>query len=323
VLASELREGGRNDEHVLSTALSEYIERVSGDLVEQGAGGDPHNLREEIKKTQQDLVDRIRAQGIPESVAERIEAGLDVHVDRSTKAFRASGIVELLEKNAAADDSELADRLVQVVEREPHLSTLGDTLQRELRAHGYSAERVDSIYGETLARLKRKSRVEFIPGTAMNPVATGYFLKREIATCIRYDTFFSAIMLMIAQVREPGQEWRTISPDEIESLMPEVFDVLPPHLRDLDLLGTLGSKDRNVPLAILPMTGEDGARAVMERMLEALDQAHLELGGSTVEVNAIGTAARFDPEHSSDAKSFVHWLRGRLATQLVARLRGI
>ena len=120
------------------------------------------------------------------------------------------------------------------------MSTLGNTLQHELARHGYSAERIDSIYNETLARLKRKSRVDFIPGAVMNPVATKYFLKREVATSTRYETFFSCIMLMIAQVRENECDWRTISIDEIETLMPEVFDMLPPHLRDLDLLGTLG-----------------------------------------------------------------------------------
>ncbi|MEX0914797.1 MAG: hypothetical protein WD397_04850 [Wenzhouxiangellaceae bacterium] len=321
VLAAELRQGGSGDEDLLSGALSEYIDRVSGELVGQEPGVDSRGLRAEVKKTRQELVRKIRAQGVSQSVVERIEAGLDASMDRSTSTFRTTRLVELLNKSKTRDDSELADQLVQIVEREPNLSTLGDTLQRELGTHGYSAERIESIYSQTLARLKRKSRVEFIPGAVMNPAATGFFLKREIATCIRYDTFFSCIMLMIAQVHENEQDWRAISTDEIEELMPEVFDILPPHLRDLDLLGTLGTSDRHIPLAILPMTDEAGAEAVMNRMLEALDKAHLELAGGTVKVNVIGTAARFDPEINPDAKSFVQWLKGRLATQLVTRLR--
>ncbi len=321
VLASELRQGGRQDENILSNALSEYIDRVSGELVGANADMDQGSLREEIKKTQKALVGKLAEQGVPPAVAERIEAGLDAHVDHSTNAFRSSRIMDLLSKSQATDDSELTDRLVQIVERQPNLSTLGDTLQRELKSHGFSADRIDSIYSETLARLKRKSRVEFIPGAVMNPVATTYFLKREIATCVRYKTIFSCIMLMIAQVHENETDWRTISTEEIGSLMPEVFDILPPHLRDLDLLGTLGSNDRNIPLAILPMTDQAGAEAVMGRMLEALEQAHLELAGNTVKVNVIGTAARFDPEKSADTKAFVQWMKGRLATQLVSRLK--
>ncbi|MBL39067.1 MAG: hypothetical protein CMP07_11725 [Xanthomonadales bacterium] len=321
VLASELRQGGRNDENVLSSALSEYIDRVSGELVDANPAADKGSLREEIKKTQKELIGRIGQLGVSRAVTDRIEADLDSHVDRSTSTFRTSRILDLLDKSHTADDSELTDRLVQIVERQPNLSTLGNTLQRELKSHGYSADRIDSIYSETLARLKRKSRVEFIPGAVMNPVATAYFMKREIATSMRYETYFSCIMLMIAQVHENETDWRTISTEEIESLMPEVFDLLPPHLRDLDLLGTLGSSDRNIPLAILPMTGQAGAEAVMERMLEALEQAHLELAGNTVKVNVIGTAAQFDPEKSSDTKSFVQWMKGRLATQLVTRLK--
>jgi len=321
VLASELRQGGRDDENVLSSALSEYIDRVSGELVRANGDLDQGSLREEIKKTQKTLIREVGEHGVSRAIAERIEADLDAHVDRSTSTFRTSRIMDLLNKSQSTDDSELTDRLVQIVERRPNLSTLGNTLQRELKSHGYSPDRIDSIYSETLARLKRKSRVEFIPGAVMNPVATAYFMQREIATSTRYGTIFSGIMLMIAQVHDNETDWRTISTEDIESLMPEVFDLLPPHLRDLDLLGTLGSSDRNIPLAILPMTNQEGADAVMGRMLEALEQAHLELSGKTVKVNVIGTAAQFDPEKSSDTKSFVQWMKGRLATQLVTRLK--
>ena len=321
VLAAELRQGGRSNEALLSDALSEYIDRVSGDLASAQAGDDPNAPHAAVGKTRQELVRGIHAQGVSQSVLDRLESGLGGRSGQSTGSFRTSRLAELLNRSESVNDAELADQLVQIVERESSMTTLGDTLQHELGNHGYSAERIDSIYNETLARLKRKSKVEFIPGAVMNPVATQYFLKREIATSIRYETFFSCIMLMIAQVRENECDWRTISTDEIESLMPEVFDMLPPHLRDLDLLGTLGSKDRNIPLAILPMTDQAGAEAVMARMLEALEAARLELGGNAVKVNVIGTAARYDPEQAPDAKSLIQWLKGRLATQLVTRLR--
>jgi len=321
VLAAELRQGGKSNEDLLSNALSEYIERVSGDLETAKAGEDASAQAGGVGRNRDELLRKIRAQGVPASVVDRLESGLEGSGEESSRSFRTSRLVELLARSESVTDAELADQLVQIVEREPSLSTLGNTLQHELGRHGYSAERIDSIYNETLARLKRKSKVEFIPGAVMNPVATQYFLKREVATSVRYETFFSCIMLMIAQVRENECDWRTISTDEIESLMPEVFDMLPPHLRDLDLLGTLGSKDRNIPLAILPMTDQAGADAVMSRMLTALETARLELGGNAVKVNVIGTAARYDPGQASDAKSFIQWLKGRLATQLVARLR--
>jgi len=321
VLAAELRQGGRSNEELLSDALSEYIDRVSGDLASAQAGDEPNAAHAAAGKTRQELVRRIRAQGVSQSVLDRLDSGLGGRSGQSTASFRTSRLAELLNRSESVNDAELADQLVQIVERESSMTTLGDTLQQELSNHGYSAERINSIYNETLARLKRKSKVEFVPGAVMNPVATQYFLKREIATSIRYETFFSCIMLMIAQVRENERDWRTISTEEIESVMPEVFDLLPPHLRDLDLLGTLGSKDRNIPLAILPMTDQAGAEAVMARMLEALEAARLELGGNAVKVNVIGTAARYDPEQAPDAKSLIQWLKGRLATQLVTRLR--
>ncbi len=322
VLAAELRQGGKANEDMLSNALSEYIDRVSSDLATAQAGDHANVLSAEgAGRTREELLRKIRAHGVPEAVVDRLESGLGGAGEDSSRSFRSSRLVELLNRSESANDAELADQLVHIAERDPGMSTLGNTLQHELARHGYSAERIDSIYNETLARLKRKSRVDFIPGAVMNPVATRYFLKREVATSTRYATFFSCIMLMIAQVRENECDWRTISIDEIETLMPEVFDMLPPHLRDLDLLGTLGSKDQNIPLAILPMTDQAGAEAVMSRMLAALETARLELGGKAVKVNVIGTAARYDPGQASDAKAFIQWLKGRLATQLVTRLR--
>jgi hypothetical protein len=320
VLASELRSMGRADEDRLSDALIDYIERVSGELA-AGEGGEGRALRDDVRRKQEAMLADLRAHGVADSVAERVESALKQRLDTSTGSLRNSRLVELLSHSESLPDPEVADRLARIVERESNLRTLGDTLQRELEVHGYSAERIDSIYNETLARLKRRSRVEFIPGSVMNPVATGYFLQREIATALRYETHFSCIMLMVARVAEAEGDWRTISTEEIELIMPEVFDILPPHLRDLDLLGTLGTKDRNIPLAILPMTGQSGAEAVMKRMLAALDDAHLELSGTPVRVDVLGTAHQFDPEQASEAKSFIQMMKGRLATQLVTAMR--
>jgi hypothetical protein len=320
VLASELRSIGRGDEDRLSDALTEYVERVSGELA-AGDGSQGLALRDDVRRKQESLLADLRAHGVADSVAERVETALKSRLDSSTGSLRNSRLIELLSQGESLPDPEVADRLAHIVERESNLRTIGDTLQRELEVHGYSAERIDSIYNETLARLKRRNKIEFVPGSVMNPVATGYFLQREIATAIRYETHFSCIMLMVARLREGEGDWRMISTNEIELLMPEVFDILPPHLRDLDLLGTLGTKDRNIPLAILPMTDEGGAASVMKRMLAALNEAHLELSGTAVKVNVLGTAHAFDAEQASDAKSFIQLMKGRLATQLVTSMR--
>ena len=325
VLASELRQAGRADEDKLSEALTEYIERISGELVVEESSGelnDGRALRDAIREKQRSLLGNLREQGVSGSVAERVETALDRRLDDSTGSLRNSRLIDLLSRSESLDDPDVADRLAHIVERESNLRTLGDTVQRELESHGYSAERIDAIYNETLARLRRRNRIEFVPGSVMNPGATSYFLQREIATAIRYETHFSSIMLMIAQFREADRDWRTISTEEIELLMPQVFDILPSHLRDLDLLGTLGSKDRNIPLAILPMTEADGAEAVKDRMVSALENAHLELSGTPVKVNVLGSALQFDPQKASDSKSFIQAMKGRLASQLVTALRG-
>lgn len=326
VLASELRQAGTGDpgdEDHLSHALAEYIERVSGQLAtgEGPAPADGRAIRESVRKKQDELVQQIRSQGVSDSVAIRIESSLAGRFGSSVADARSSRLVDLLRNSGAVKDSELIDTLGRLVERESDLARLSSTMQRELTRKGYAAEKIRAIYDETVARLKRRNRLEFTPGDAMNPDTSAYFLQREITTSVRYGTHFSCIMLMIARIRNQDEEWRTITPEEIGQIMPEVFEVLPLHLRDLDLLGTLGSKDRNIPLVILPMTRQEGADKVLQRILGGLEGAHLEIGDRIVGIDVLGTAICFDAEATPDSKSFVQTMRGQLANQLVSRLR--
>lgn len=323
VLASEMRQGGHGDEDHLSSALAEYIERVSGELAtgESAVPTDGRAIRDSVRKKQDELVQQIRSQGVSDSVAIRIESSLAGRFGSSVADARSSRLVDLLRNSGALKDSELIDTLGRLVERESDLARLSNTMQRELTRKGYAAEKIRAIYDETVARLKRRNRLEFTPGDAMNPETSAYFLQREITTSVRYGTHFSCIMLMIARIRSQDEEWRPITPEEIGQVMPEVFEVLPLHLRDLDLLGTLGSKDRNIPLVILPMTQQEGAEKVLERILGGLEGAHLEIGDRIVGIDVLGTAICFNAEATPDSKSFVQTMRGRLANQLVSRLR--
>ncbi|MDT8408951.1 MAG: hypothetical protein RQ741_05075 [Wenzhouxiangellaceae bacterium] len=328
VLAAQLRgqhqePGGGSGQDSLSAALSEYIEKVSNEMAGDAADEtlDPGRRAEAAQKMQSMLVGQVRRHGIDEKLAGQVETDLARRSAKSRGDQGSDRLVELLRQSGGLDESELVSTLGQLLEREPDLATLGATVRRELAAHGYAPEKVQEIYDQTVARLKHRSRLELNPGGVLDPNATAYFLQREITSCLRYETFFSCIMLMISQVHEQESGWRTISADEIELIMPNVFELLPIHLRELDLLGTLGSKDRNIPLIILPMTRAEGASLVLERILEGLEATRFELQGAPVGIDVIGVANPFDAEQSPDRKTYIQAMRGRLANQLVLKLK--
>lgn len=319
VLAAELRQAGRPDESVFSEALADYVERIiagsAGDAVES------LNLQQAIGRVRAEIGARLRTRGLSEGLAERIESGLDQRLEDLGREIRARKVETLLANAGQLEEAELRDGLVEALRHKSELPWLLEMLQQNLSDRGFDRHRIGRLHADVEARFRAVARVSFLPGDPLDSTATRFFLEREIAACIRYRTCFSGIMLMIARVREAGTSWRPVAPAEVEHLVPQVLEMIPAHLRDLDLLGTLGNRHGNIPLVLMPMTVAHGASVVLERILETLRETGFELEGSTVRIDATGVAAAFDPEKTAGARAFIQWMRGQLANRLVARLR--
>ncbi|MDT8450210.1 MAG: hypothetical protein RQ847_08535 [Wenzhouxiangellaceae bacterium] len=319
VLAAELRQAGHPDESVFSEALSDYVERIVAD----GAGDavEAMNLQQAIARVRTEIGARLRTRGLSERVSEQIESGLDQRLEGLEREIRARRVETLLANAGELENAELRDSLVGLLRHKSELPWLFEVLQQKLSDRGFDRRRIRRLHAEVEARFRTVARVSFLPGEPLDSTATAFFLEREIAACIRYRTCFSAIMLMIARVREAGTSWRPVAPAEVERLVPQVLEMIPAHLRDLDLLGTLGNRHGNIPLVLMPMTVEHGSSVVLARILETLRETGFELERSAVRIDATGVAAAFDPEKTASARAFIQWMRGQLANRLVARLR--
>jgi len=327
VLAAELRQAGRPDEDRLSTVLSDYIGRISSELVEhsgENVDQSVKSLRKAVRQTQQKLVREVCSHGVSAEVGSRVERQLAGHVDDSIDRIRVRGLVGKLKQSETLDESELAARLARMFEHDTDLERIGTTLKLELEQCGYSPDSLKRIFEQTERRLRNRSRLELLPNGMLEPNVINYLLEREIASCRRFGTYFACLLLMVARIRpaDAGEsDWRSVQPEEIEHLLPQVFRTLPPHVRDIDLLGSMGTKERNIPLVLLTMAQQDGAQIVLERMLDALAETRFELDGKGVFVDAIGIAESFDLDKTPDRKSFLNDLQSRLASRLVKRLR--
>ena len=323
VLASELRRGSGDDSDRLSAVLADHIEHATVELLPDAGGRATATRfnRDSIRKVQQELLDKVRRQGMDETVLGKVAEALDGRFEDFLGKARSRQVDDFLSTSKTMDPRDVVEALEKMVDSRADIERMDGTLRRALKDRGLEDDAVQNVLDQALTRVRKKNRIELIPGDALDPNATRYFLNREILSAVRYKTHFSALMLMIARIRTDGEDWRAITPEEIEGVMPRILDALPLHLRDLDLLGTLGSKFKNVPLAILPMTPQEGADHVLERILEGLNASTFELGEDRVQLRVVGTAERFDPEKTEDGKQFVQALRGKLASHLVHALR--
>jgi hypothetical protein len=324
VLAAEMRHAG-GDEARLSSVLADYIERASGEMVsedEQAQGGHVA-VREALRNTQKELVQNLCTQGVSESIGARIRSDLAERVDESVEQVRARRLGKLVRASADVDETEVVNALEHFVSRTSELETLSETIRVELESIGYSEEVINRIYAQTERRLRGRSRLELLPNGMLEPNVLAYLLEREIAGSRRHGTYFSCVLLMVARIREDEEDaaWRSVQPAEVEQIIPQVFAALPPHVRDVDLLGSLGSKSRNIPLVLLTMTRDEGAAIVRERMIEALNAEPYDLDDCRVRIRTIGVSGSFSANETPDRKSYLKALQARLANELVSSLR--
>ena len=320
VLAAELRRSGDDDGDRLSKVLADHIEHATVGMLPDPGGRVTRFNRDSIRKVQKDLLDKVRSQGLDEDTTRRVAEALDGRFEQFVGEARSKHVSDFL-KTSSADAKTLVGALDGMVENRADLERMDGSLRRALKDRGMDDDEVQNVLDQAVSKVRKRNRIEFIPGDALVPTATMYFLNREVLSAIRYGTHFSGLMLMIAQVCHEDGDWRTITPEEIVAVMPHILDALPLHLRDLDLLGMLGDKFKNVPLVLLPMTPQEGASHVLERIVEGLNESEFQLEGEMVRLKVVGTAMQFDAEVTPDAKRYIQRLRGTLASHLVSALR--
>ena len=323
VLAAELRKGAADDDARLSEVLADYVERVSGKMaIDTGQGGKPADsggtLRKVVGRLQEDLVDKLKNQGIPPKLAARVDEQLQARFQKTLDSIKSEWLIELAAKADEVPRKDLIKSVEQVLERKSDLQTLAEPLREVLDAQGLTPEEIEATTTGFADRFSHRGGERSNAAKILNADDTAWFLEREIKSCERYETQFSCIMMMLAAIRPPDQEWRSATKADTEALIPEVIKAVAGELRDLDFIGSYKATGQASPLVILPMTPEDGALIVKRRLSEAIDGTDFPLGGDMVELRAALSVCGYDNKQMPDMKSFIQSLRGRLANELVA-----
>lgn len=337
VLAAELRRTGSAGDRRLSKVLVEHIQSLGSEAGEDGVVGE--GLRQALRMAGEKLkaagkdaagrrpeLDGNMASGADSAPGPDVNHETEPPIDDWFDRIRIGTLVEKMRKSGTADEESLAASLSGMFDSDSDLERLGGTLVTRLKEFGFTRESLDRVFEQTQQRLKNRSRLELLPDGMLEPNVINYLIEREVAACRRFGTYFSCLLLMIARIRPINDnddgDWRAVQPEEIKALLPQLFRQLPPHVRDIDLLGSLGNRDRNIPMVLLTMADAPGARIALERMLEALARQPFELRGESIEVDTIGVSEQFDFERHQDRKSYLKALQAQLAGELIKRLRG-
>ncbi len=209
--------------------------------------------------------------------------------------------------DGAGDEAAMAERL-QIIQHD---------LIEKLSLHG-----INQPLAVEVERRMRQGRVSEQPQPAAKPGPTAswpdrlmsasnlrFFLDREIRLALRYKTTFSCAWITIERVATSGLATRSPGEEELQQILPEVYQLLIGLMRDVDLVGSLDAQNRTTPLIILPMTPHGNASIVRLRLEEALAAARFSLDGNPARIETTVTTLGFHPETDKDLKGYLTKLR--------------
>ena len=311
VLAAEIRRGTGSDDSGLSDLLTKYIEDASGKMAlvsgQAQPGGGAAVLEKIAARVEQQLLEKLRTQGVSSEVLRQVEARLAERFPKTMGELKSHWVAEAIAKDSGDVRTALSGILSVVAANSEELDMMRKPLQEALKAKGYSEPEIDDICSRLASMTPPKARR--LPTGVMRAGNTVYFLQREIRQNRRYHTPFSCILVTISGCRDRNG-WRRASDEEVVEAIPRVCAVVQEMLRDVDIVGSLDAGDQPVPFVILPMTEMAGADIVTTRLRERLRD---ELGRSPREIVPVATVSCtcFDSLITPDLKSFLQLVKMR------------
>jgi len=139
-----------------------------------------------------------------------------------------------------------------------------------------------------------------LPRGALNTTNMLFLVTREFKRHKRYKTPFSAVTVSIKHILDDDKK-REPTTEEVAELLPQLFKIIQPLLRDVDLAGTILQPDL---FLALPMTDEMGVRTVKVRILEKVDRNTFTAANKEVNISVKITIA-IPNEETKDIRSFI------------------
>jgi GGDEF domain-containing protein len=326
-LASEIRKG-TGDEDALADILAGYVEQVGGQMaLEESDRDDPEHLKKVMSSVESNIVKQLGKMDKSGDVIAKLEERLNARMETVMAQMRA----EWLKSRGAAGEgaAEAAPRKVlsvletleQSVSEHDELGQIlkivrGKVEAGEIDENDYKKIQTEISDQKRLIKEREANRV--MPTGVIKASAMAFILEKEIARANRYDYAFSVLAFSMVHIKPQGKVPAGVKINN-EVIIESVLAMLAQTFREVDIVGQLG---KNTIVAVLPLIEREASKKALNRVMTALQEAPIDVGGVPVLFKFAGIAMTFDGEHTPDTKSFIRVMSGRLQ-DMANRLKNI
>jgi hypothetical protein len=226
---------------------------------------------------------------------------------------------ELLLKSNQASSGESLTAMQQA------LSQVQQTLMNQIAEGGASADSIVSI-GKQISSQIEEGKIKLqgtaqspqpeppkkestLPKGVMGPKGIRVFLDLEIKRNRRYKSPLTC-MCMSALVPDASGAYTDPSTEQLSDIMQKICDIMARAIRDLDLIGFLGSIESNRLIVILSMTPAQGAEVVKKRLEGLFQDIRTTANGVEIPSYILITLSPFILKSTPDLNTYVkHTLR--------------
>jgi GGDEF domain-containing protein len=323
-LASEIRNGA-GDEKVLSELLVEFVERVGSKLtikIPDGENKESSVLHEFILNLGSKIVNKLKMKDVDSDVLTAVEKRLRGRIDKFLQKLETNLIphadVPVAEKEFG--NTSVFRMLEESVGEGDDLQKILAKVRRGIDEGSIDENNFQQVHDE-IVKIKAEQLKENIKGSLpqgiLNYVNTLVYIEKEINRSLRYDTPFSSITFSVFDLRpQKPVPTGSISGNDISySVMGELVSIL----RGADIVGILNKK---TIVVLLPMTNEKNAKIALKRLLIKLHESPFIINNIPIVVKFAGAVTSFDPESTSDLKTFLAAAENS-HNEMLVRLRNV
>lgn len=313
VLASEIDQGTGGNPGALSGLLTDYIESVSQKIAVDNHDESPNHdgkaLEQIIHEIESHLLVTLKKQGVEDGLVRDVETQLAERFPKTLQKLKADWVVQFITKGSDVTGSSMAQLLSSLVEHKSEVDSIKGPIENALRARGLNQSQIENVFGEIVSQFGQKTDSQTQPKNTLSSNNTKFFLQREIKENLRYHNPFSCLSILVDSQSTDGNNWQPVQKSSLVLFVQKICTILKGFLRDLDLIGTLGSLEDDSILIILPMTDENGAATVKQRLEKRFQQTDFGGAGRRMMLNILISITTFDKEKTPSYSSFKELVR--------------
>jgi len=329
-IAAEIRKG-TGDEKALSNVLVDYVEKLGTEIALAEAGKDPENdganIHKILSSIRNKILGKLKEKNVDTDVLNRVESRLVERMEESIRKLQTSMVFNHISTadGAAITRETILKILSEKSDDQDELRIILDEVRQNLLDRGVDEEKFQEVFDDILGgytggeggkrghgrKRERSSKGILSRGNTL------YILENEILRSLRYNTPFSTLSFSIYKVipKRPVGSIKVKSDDVLETFIMNLAGIV----RETDMVGQSGSK---ILIVLQPMTERPEAKLARVRINNKIKHQEYLIKGIPFEIIFASVVTAFDPEKTTDLKSYVTTIRTEIM-DMQARLSNI